>query len=139
MLSYEIVEHTADIGIRAQGATEAELFTHMAEGMFSLIVPLEQIQPRDSVEIRARAGDWEHLLTAWLKELLFLFDTKHFLGKNFKITRLESGLIEATVFGETLDLRTHQVEKEVKAVTYCDLFLRRDADGVYRAQVIFDI
>lgn len=139
MLPYEIVEHTADIGIRARGATEGELFTHMAQGMFSLIVPLEQIRLRDSVEVRAQASDWEHLLIVWLKELLFLFDTKHLLGRDFKITRLEPCLIEATVSGETLDLQVHQVDKEVKAVTYCDFFLRQDPDGIYRAQVIFDI
>lgn len=138
-MDYEIIDHTADIGIRAFGRSRKELFSHMAEGMSSLIVPPEEVKPRRWVPIKAQAKDWDLLLVAWLKELLYLFDTQHFLGKEFRIQRLEPTEIEATVAGETLDLNRHSVDKEVKAVTYCDLKMTQGPDGTWMAQVIFDI
>ena len=137
--SYEIVEHTADIGIRASGGTLEELFCRMAEGMFSLIAPPEQVRPTRSIPIRAEAADRERLLVAWLRELLYRFDTEHFLGRQFQIQRLEPTRLEATAAGETLDPARHAQDKEVKAVTYCDLSVRQMPDGAWTAQVIFDI
>lgn len=139
MKPYEILEHTADIGIRAYGKSRQELFIHMAMGMFSLMVPLKEVEARQTLPVRAQAGQWDLLLAAWLKELLYLFDTQHFLGKEFQIQRLSSNRLEALVKGEPLDLSRHWVDKEVKAVTYCDLAMRQDPKGVWTAQVVFDI
>ena len=139
MQPYEIVEHTADIGVKAYGRSREELFAHMAEGMFSLILPLEEVHPRQSVTVRAEGEGDERLLVAWLRELLYLFDTRHFLAKSFHIHRLESNQIEAAVSGEPWDEERHQLDKELKAVTYCDLAVSKNPDGTWSAQVIFDI
>lgn len=139
MKPYEWIEHTAEIGVKAHGKTKEELFAHMAQGMFSLIVPPEQVQPKSSIPVAAKAEGWDRLLVAWLKELLYLFDTQHFLGRSFQIKRMDAASIEAVVTGETLDLDRHSVDKEVKAVTYCDLSLIQAPDGTWVAQVIFDI
>ena len=136
---YEVIEHTAEIGIKAYGRTREELFAHMAQGMLSLIVPPDEVESRTSVCVKAQADGWERLLVAWLRELLYLFDTQHFLGRSFEVHRLESTQIEATVSGESLDLERHRAEREVKAVTYCDLSLTQAPDGIWLAQVIFDI
>ena len=139
MQPYEIIEHTADIGIRAYGQDCPALFTHMAQGMFSLIVPPEEIKQVSRFPIAVEANDLERLLVAWLRELLFLFDTRHFLAAAFEIHHLEPTCVRATAIGETLDPARHSLDKEVKAVTYCDLNLRRQPDGTWVAQVIFDI
>ncbi len=139
MRPYEIIEHTADIGIKATGRTLEELFEHMAEGMFSLIAPPEEIRPQVTLSIEAHAEEEDLLLLAWLRELLYLFDTQRVVGKSFKVQRLDSHRIRGTVSGEKLDLTRHSVDKEVKAVTYCDLSLAQGPDGVWSAQVIFDI
>ena len=139
MEPYEIIEHTADIGIKATGRTLEELFEHMAQGMFSLIVPPEEIHPQVTLSIEASAEGKERLLVAWLRELLYLFDTQRIVGKSFKVQHLDSHQIRGTVSGEKLDLTRHSVDKEVKAVTYCDLSLVQGSEGGWSAQVIFDI
>lgn len=139
MKPFEIIEHTADIGIKGTGRTVEELFEHMAQGMFSLIVPPEEVRLQVSVPVQARAEGKELLLVAWLRELLVLFDTKGILGRSFKVERLKETQLLATVSGEKLDLTRHHADKEVKAVTYCDLSLKQEADGGWSAQVIFDI
>ncbi len=139
MEPYEIVDHTAEIGIKAYGRTREELFAHMAQGMFSLIVPPEEVQAKIGREVTAHAEGWERLLISWLRELLYLFDTERFLGRSFTIQKLESTEVQAAVSGEILDFNRHHVDKEVKAATYCDLKLVKGPDGIWAAQVIFDI
>ncbi len=138
-MPYQIVEHTADIGIRATGRTPEELFEQMAEGMFSLIVPPEEVHPQMTRTVQASADGNERLLVAWLRELLVLFDTERILGKSFKVRRLGEAGIQGMLSGEKLDLARHHVDKEVKAVTYCGLEVVRQEDGTWAAQVIFDI
>ena len=139
MKPYELVDHTADIGIRAWGQTREALFANMALGMTSLIVSPDQIRVQETVSVSAQAEDWETTLVAWLKELLFLFESRRFLSKSFQIQRLEPTAVEASVSGELLDLNRHPVEHEVKAVTYCDLQITQTPEGLWSAQVIFDI
>ena len=139
MQPYEIVGHTADIGVKAYGRTRGELFAHMAEGMFSLIVPPVEVHPRREVLVQAEGEGDYRLLVAWLRELLYLFDTQHFLASSFRIRRMEPNRIQAVVSGEPLDEARHHPDKEVKAVTYCDLAVGKSPDGTWSAQVIFDI
>ena len=139
MKPYEVVEHTAEIGIRATGRTLEELFAHMAQGMFSLIVPPEEVKRELTLPVRVAAGDRDRLLVSWLRELLFLFDTKRVIGGSFEVCFTTPTRIEATVSGEKLDLSRHHVDKEVKAVTYCDFSLTQGPEGMWTAQVIFDI
>ena len=139
MKPYEIIEHTADIGVRGFGRTREELFAHLAQGMFSLIVPPEEVRATETTTVVIHSHGWDNLLISWLKDLLYLFDTRRFLGREFSLTTLEPNRLEAVVSGERLDDRRHHVDKEVKAVTYCDFDFRQDASGRWTAQVIFDI
>ncbi len=61
----------------------------------------------------------------------------HVLFSRFEVTLTESGL-KARAWGETLDFDRHQVNHEVKAVTYHGLTVERTAEG-WMAEVIFDI
>ena len=49
---YEFFDHTADIGIRAQGSTLSELFVRMAQGLTELLA--EDSRLPNSVGQRAR-------------------------------------------------------------------------------------
>ncbi|MCM8811490.1 MAG: archease [Candidatus Omnitrophica bacterium] len=139
MIPYEIIEHTAEIGILARGRTLKELFCNMASGMFSLIIPPDDLQSLESERVRASSDSLDTLLVAWLRELLFLFATKNFLMRSFDITRMDETSLEAVVTGERFDPDRHRLNKEIKAVTYCDLCVRQELDGTWVAQVIFDI
>ena len=41
---FEIIEHTADVGIRAYGANMQEAFANAAKGLFSLIIELDDVE-----------------------------------------------------------------------------------------------
>jgi len=137
---YEVFDHTADIGIRIQAATLDGLFREAAEALFSLIVTsLADVQLREhlSFGLELRGQEYDYLLFDWLNELLFTFDTRQMLLAKFDVNVSSSGL-EATALGEPIDAGRHQLDHEVKAITYHRLKVAHE-DGQWLAEVIVDI
>ncbi len=77
------------------------------------------------------------LLFDWLSELLYIYETRHLLLAHFEVTVGEAGLA-ATARGEPIDHGRHQIDHEVKAITYHGLKLERQGEG-WLAEVIVDI
>lgn len=134
MARYEVLDHTADIGIRAYGGTLPEIFSSAAAGMFSLITESE-VSGTGELAIELEADDVEQLLVDWLSELLFAFDSKGLLFSGFEVD-IEGRALHARVRGESYDPERHRLEREIKAVTYH--MLEVNLEKGY-AQVIFDI
>lgn len=134
-MRYEELDHTADVGIRAHGATLDELFAAAAAGMFSLVADLRKVRAVGEVEVRVKADDLEALMVRWLSELLFLHETQRLLLKEFDV-RIDGMSLEARARGETIDKKRHELKLNIKAVTYHRLRVDRKA-GL--AEVIFDI
>lgn len=134
-MRYEELDHTADVGIRAHGATLDELFAAAAAGMFSLVADLRKVRAVGEVEVRVKADDLEALMVRWLSELLFLHETQRLLLKEFDV-RIDGTSLAARARGETIDKKRHELKLNIKAVTYHRLRVDRKA-GL--AEVIFDI
>jgi SHS2 domain-containing protein len=139
MANFEIIDTTADIGIRAFGSGWREVFVNAALGMFSLITDPGSVRPELIRDVSVAAPDRESLLAAWLNELIFLFDTEMLLFGRFEIVRLRTSLIEARCFGEKVDRSRHELKRGIKSATYHKLKMEKTNDGVYQAEVIFDI
>ena len=135
---YEILEHTADVGLIAHGRTPAEVFEHTAEGMYALMTDLAALTEREQREVRVSAADREHLLVAWLLELLFLTETEGLLFRRFAVDLEDGAALRGRAFGEPFDPGRHETGVAVKAVTHHLLELREDPDG-FHARVLFDI
>jgi SHS2 domain-containing protein len=136
MRHYELVEHTADVGVKAYGKTVAEAFEHAAEGMFDIITDKSAIDPIGEYNILLEAPDLEQLLVDWLSQLLFLNGAHNLVFGNFEVTLIENHL-SAHVFGEKYDTKKHKIGVEIKAVTYHILQVH-ETDPIF-VQVLFDI
>ncbi len=134
---FEIIEHTADAGIRAYGSDVREAFANAAKGLFSLITELDDVGEAEYRDIELTAPDQENLLVEWLNELIYLFDVENIIFKRFDITRLSNTQIKARSYGERVDSSRHKLETGVKAATYHMLKIERD-NGC-RVEVLFDI
>jgi SHS2 domain-containing protein len=132
---YEELDHTADVGIRAYGATLEELFENAAAGMFSLIADPAKVKPVGEVEVRVQGEDLEELMVNWLQELLFLHETQRLLLCEFDV-KLQGLTLRASARGEKIDKRHHDLKAVVKAVTYHKIKVD-PKKGV--AEIIFDI
>lgn len=139
MAKFEIIEHTADVGIRAWGDSIEEAFENVALGMFSIIGDVDKVDVVGEAEVRVENEDIEGLLVDWLSELLYLFDTERiFLGK-FKVSIEKLGekyMLKGRVYGEKYDPKKHGMGVEIKAVTYHMLSVDTEKNEV---KVLFDI
>ncbi|MBI4180300.1 MAG: archease [Chloroflexi bacterium] len=134
---FEILEHTADIGIIAYGTNIKEAFANAARGLFSLITELDAIEEVTYRDIELTAPDQESLLVGWLNELIYLFDVENIVFKRFVITRLNHTHIQARAYGEKVDNSRHELKIGVKAATYH--MLKIEKNNSIKIQVIFDI
>jgi len=136
MKQYELIEHTADVGVKAYGKTIAEAFEHAAKGMFDIITDESMIDPVGQYDIQLEAPDLEQLLVDWLSKLLFLNDAQDLVFGKFQVT-LTGNQLSASVFGEKYDTKKHGMGVEIKAVTYHMLQVQ-EKNPIF-VQVLFDI
>jgi SHS2 domain-containing protein len=134
---FEIVDHTADVGIRAYGASINQAFANAAKALFSLITELDNIDEVLHRDIELVAPDQESLLVEWLNELIYLFDAENIIFKRFDITQLNSTRLKARGYGEKVDSSKHKLKIGVKAATYH--MLKVDKTNGCQVQVLFDI
>ena len=134
---FEIINHTADVAIRAYGADMKQAFANAARALFSLITELEDVEEVMHRDIELTAPDQESLLVGWLNELIYLFDAENIIFKRFDITELSDTHLKARSYGHKVDSSKHKLKIGVKAATYH--MLKIDKDGDYKVQVLFDI
>jgi SHS2 domain-containing protein len=77
------------------------------------------------------------LLFDWLRALLYHFDAEHLLFGKFEVHVRDDGLT-ASAWGEPLDRARHNMEHEVKAITYHGLHVEKTGE-LWEAEVIVDI
>jgi SHS2 domain-containing protein len=135
---YELFEHTADLGLRIRAADLDTLFVEAAQCLFSAVVEdLSTIKPLQKIDVKLDGNETDYLLFDWLRELLYHFDTQHLLFARFEVHVSPTGLT-ATAWGEPLDRARHNLEHEVKAITYHGLRVEKVGD-LWEAEVIVDI
>ena len=136
--TFEIIDHTADVGIIAYGTDVEELFSNAALALFSLITEPERIEEKLHLDLEINSEGRDSLLVEWLNELIYLFDVKHILFNRFDIESLTHNDLKATCYGENFDPMRHKIKIGVKAATYHMLRLEKNDSG-YKSQIIFDI
>jgi len=134
-LDYEILDHPADLKIRAYGDNLPELFLNMFKGMFESCRPIiEDKSPIITRKIEIKASDLESLLINFLSEALYLSDVNNetYFKVNFK--KLDKGGLMAEIKGR----KVKKINLEIKAVTWHDLKIDKK-DNLWQATVLFDI
>jgi SHS2 domain-containing protein len=138
MKQYELIDHTADVAIKAYGKTISEAFENAAKGMFDIITDNSEIENVGQYDIELDAASLEQLLVDWLSELLFLNSANNLVFGFFKVNMDEKkNKLSATVFGEKFNISKHKAGAEIKAVTYHMLEVKNKKP--FHVQVLFDI
>ena len=136
MKRFQLIEHTADVGLVAYGQTLAEAFANAAYGLFSIIAELKTVKESETRQLELSEDDPEALLFEWLNSLIYIFDVEMLLFKRFEIREFDGRRLTATGYGEKYDPSRHQLKTEVKSATYHLLKVDKDKNQV---RVIFDI
>ncbi len=138
MEPFRVLEHTADIGFEAFGATREEVFANAAQALMNFLEDRRAIRPVEQVSIHVEGSDSSALLVNWLSEILYLQDTEGWLFGDFELRSLQETALDAVARGEKFDPGRHHIKLLVKAITYHQLALEKTGQG-WRAQVYVDI
>jgi SHS2 domain-containing protein len=133
---FELIEHTADIGIKASGNSLPEAFSYAASGLFSIITGLSKVREVESRVVEVTAPDIETLLFNWINELIYIFDVDHMLFCRFEVTGLNDNSLKAVCYGEKYDPVIHKLHMGVKSATFHTLEVDRSSNSV---RVILDV
>jgi len=123
--SFEILEHTADVGIRARGATSAEVFEQAALGLAE-IIGIRASGPGESVAIELEGADRAGLLVDFLSEILWLHDSRSAAVASVAVDEASETRVRGSV--EVVPL-SEATGTQVKAITYHQLRVEEDAEG----------
>lgn len=135
MQRYEVIDHTADLMIKAYGKDLEECYENLAYGMFDQTVDLSDVDPSATRGIDVTGMDEEDSLYSFLSELLFIEDYENIILKEFEV-RIDGLHITCTAKGAPLDRSRMHIRGEIKAVTFHMMEIDRDTPSV---TVLFDV
>jgi SHS2 domain-containing protein len=136
--SYQIIDHTADLGIIVRGPDVGGLFSNAPRAMTELMVKGELGEKRTVRDISVDAEDYPDLMVRWLGEVLYLFVGDKLIVDSIEIKAIAPTRLEATIAMADFDPKRHRVLREIKAVTYHGISVRK-ANHEWEARIIFDI
>jgi SHS2 domain-containing protein len=134
---FEILEHTADIGLSARAPTREELFEALGEGLATL---QGAWFPDGGAErlVAVEAPDPEALLVAWLDELLYLHEAEDAVFAALAVDRVNDMSLSARV--RLAPRGGRELEGVgIKAATYHRVRVAQEADGRWAGQVYLDV
>lgn len=137
-MEWRTFAHEADVGVSGRGATLGDAFAGAATAMTAAICDPVRVAPRIAVTIECAAADAEILLVDWLNAVVYEMATRHMLFSRFDVS-IEDLRLHATAWGEPVDPQRHRPAAEIKAASYCELRVAKEADGLWLAQCVVDV
>jgi SHS2 domain-containing protein len=133
---FELLEHTADVGIRARGPTIEVAFEQATLGLAEVQGALAR-GVGEAVAVQVSASDPGGLLVDWLNEVLWLTETRRAGVAGVRVERVGDGMASGSVVlasGGSAPEGTF-----VKAVTYHRLRVEPDPGGGWLVEVYLDV
>lgn len=144
MGTFQVFDHTADVGLQVRADSLEDLLATAARATFDQM--LEDWPNRVDAQEEVRAvsqpgleGDLGELLVVWLQELLYRFETEHLVPLRYEFLSAGPREVRADVGFGRFEAGRHRTRLEVKAVTYHELKVCREADGSWSARFILDV
>ena len=137
---YELIDHTADLGIKVEGANLAQLFENAAFALTHLIfgqIP-EPDEKVSKISVSVEGEDLLDLMVNWLSEVLYLFEGEKKVVCDIEVNEITEKKLHATLTITEFNAEKHVVQCEIKAVTYHQLSVTQE-DSKWKATIIFDV
>ena len=137
MSHWEHFHHQADIGVRGYGTSLEDAFAQAAIGLTAVITEPDEVLATTPVALHCEAPDRELLFADWLNALIYEMALRKMLFGRFEVHILDNQL-NATAWGEPIELARHKPAVEVKGATYTELFVDQ-LEGTWIAQCVVDV
>ena len=136
--SFELLDHTADMGMVVRGTDLPDLFKTAAGSLTRLMVVDSAHRPTDKRRLSVDGEDLEDLMVRWLGEILYLFEGEHTVVADTAVESVSPSHLDAVLDTFPFDPAVHDVHYEIKAVTYHRVRVVELGDH-WEARVIFDL
>jgi SHS2 domain-containing protein len=131
---FELLEHTADVGLRARGPTVEAVFEQATLGLAE-VLGARRPGPGEPVAVAVGPADVAGVLVDWLGEVLWLHESRDAGIAGVRVDRAgEAGAAGAVALAG----RGPFDGTQVKAVTYHRLRVLPDGDG-WLAELYLDV
>jgi SHS2 domain-containing protein len=138
MPQYQFLPHTADVRMQVQARTLPELFQAALAGMNHLLknsAPLPNTTAPLSKKISLHSPDPTTLLIDFLSEILTLSQLHNALFNQVIFARCQENALTAELTGRPVAT----FDKDLKAVSYQEADVKKNAQGLWETVVVFDI
>ena len=136
MAGFELLPHTADVGIRASGASLEEVFEQATLGLAEVLGALRPGAAGAPTPLAVEAGDPGGLLVDWLNEVLWLLEVRQAAVAAVRVERVAEGRASGSVTFPSTGPPADGTF--VKAATYHHLKVEQGAEG-WLAEVYLDV
>jgi len=141
-VAFRYLDHEADVGIEAVGATVEEAFAEGARAMCNLMVDLDCVEPTTTVAVHCEAANESSLFASWLNELISQMDLQGLIFSRFEVGEIrkcdDGYVLDGVAHGEPFDPARHPAGTEVKAATYSGLEVTC-SEGGYVVRCVLDV
>ncbi len=129
-MPYRFFPHTGDAAVELEASDEPGLRAAGVAALRELLLGDSPVASESERLISPSGRDSAERLIHFLREVLYLYDAEHFVPAEAS---------PGGVRGEPFQAGRHRAIREVKAVTYHGVEVRRSDDGTLRARVVFDL
>ena len=122
-MSYEFLEHTADVKFQAKGSSLNECFKSAALALNETVRGDIKILEQEERSFEIEGKDMEILLHDFLEEFLFLLEAENFLVASVRSVEVDSLKVKCVVVGDNSE--HYKFTNDVKAVTFNEMYVRQ--------------
>ena len=122
-MSYKLLDHATDAIIQVTAKDLNEAFSVAGQSVADITLDSKSVMPKEKRRIAVSADNLCHLLFNWLEAVIFLLITEGFAISKITASVTKNGQysIEATAYGEPIDLKKHGFKVEIKAPTFHEM------------------
>ena len=139
MARFEILEHTADVGIRAEAVDLSGVFEQATLGLLDIVGTWAGGRPAaENVELAVEAADVGALLVDWLGEVLYVVDSRDAVVASLELEEVTERRAAGRLGIAPRDESAYEGGTQVKAITYHRLAVEQGPGG-WSATVYVDV
>lgn len=135
---FEILLDTTGVRLNAVGKTLKDLFGNALKGMAEFMKPnilaVARKARKEKQSIRVEAVDINSLLVEFLSKAVAMSDINSIIFTNLTVKEIGDNFLE----GELSGIPGQEAEKEVRAVSYADVDIKRNPQGMYETTLVLE-
>lgn len=130
----------ADAAFEVTSPTISILFKEAACAVTGIMVNSKSLSSKITKKVSLKNNDISRLLYDWLDEIIYMKDAKSLLFKKFnvKVTKKGEYLLDASLDGEKINRKRHELKNDIKAITMHMFEVRKKGKNWY-CRVIVDL